>query len=313
MNIRNLFIIVLLADICSGSGNNILMPVIDGQWRQIAGNPDLGQFTDSNQQPVDFAIWQAADGSWQLWSCIRGTKCDGHTRLFFRWEARHITDADWTPMGIAMMAEPEYGEPAGSLQAPHVVKHKNKYWLVYGDWNDICLAVSTDGKTFKRVLKKNNSAALFNEGGPEVNTRDPMLLRAKNKWFCYYTACPDKKGYVFCRTSSDLKKWSDSKIVAFGGSADAGWASAECPHVVELEKHDYYLFRTQFYGPGAQTSVYYSTDPLNFGINDDSHFVCKFNIAAPEIIKDGDQYYIAALNPNLDGIRIAKLKWALNK
>ena len=31
------------------------------------------------------------------------------------------------------------------------------------------------------------------------------------------------------------------------------------------------------------------------------------NLAAPEIIKYNDQYYIAALNLNLDGIRIAKL------
>jgi hypothetical protein len=33
------------------------------------------------------------------------------------------------------------------------------------------------------------------------------------------------------------------------------------------------------------------------------------NICAPEIVKHEGQYYIAALNPNLDGIRIAKLKW----
>ena len=102
---------------------------------------------------------------------------------------------------------------------------------------------------------------------------------------------------------------ADSKIVAFGGSAGDGWASAECPQVVEPMSGCYYLFRTQYYGPGAQTSVYYSTDPLNFGIDDDSHFIYKFNIAAPEIIKDGNQYYIAALNLNLDGIRIATLKW----
>ena len=48
---------------------------------------------------MDFAIWQAEDGTWQLWSCIRQTKCGGKTRLFYRWEGKALTDADWTPRG----------------------------------------------------------------------------------------------------------------------------------------------------------------------------------------------------------------------
>ena len=75
----------------------------------------------------------------------------------------------------------------------------------------------------------------------------------------------------------------------------------------------YFLFRTLFYGPGAQTSVYQSANPLNFGIDDDSYFVCKMNVAAPEIINCDGQYYIAALNLNLDGIRIAKLAFKKEK
>ena len=83
----------------------ILMPQIDGEWWQIAGNPDLGPLTSEEQQPVDFSIWQAADGTWQLWSCIRHTKCGGKTRLFFRWEGNNLTDKDWRPIGIAMQAD----------------------------------------------------------------------------------------------------------------------------------------------------------------------------------------------------------------
>lgn len=285
-----------------------MLAVIEGQWWQVTGNPDLGKYTSENQEPVDFGIWQAADGTWQLWSCIRNTKCGGHTRLFYRWEGKNITDTNWEPKGIAMMSRPEYGEPKGGLQAPHVVLYKGKYWMAYGDWNNICLAVSEDGKNFERVLNKKKSAALFTEG-PGVNTRDAMLLFTRGKWHCYYTAGPSKKGHVFCRTSKDLKHWSDSKIVAYGGIAGTGWASAECPHVVELTPGNYYLFRTQYYGPGAQTSLYFSRDPFNFGINDDSYYLCRFNMAAPEIVKVGQQYYVASLNLNLDGIRIAKLDW----
>jgi hypothetical protein len=64
------------------------VPRVDAGWWRIAGNPDLGALTNAGQQPVDFAIWQAADGMWQLWSCIRHTKCGGQSRLFHRWEGR---------------------------------------------------------------------------------------------------------------------------------------------------------------------------------------------------------------------------------
>jgi hypothetical protein len=63
-----------------------LMPAIDGDWWQVAGDPDVGEYTTAEQQPVDFCIWQADDGTWQVWSCVRKTKYPGKTRLFFGWE-----------------------------------------------------------------------------------------------------------------------------------------------------------------------------------------------------------------------------------
>jgi hypothetical protein len=53
-------------------------------------------------------------------------------------------------------------------------------------------------------------------------------------WHCYYTAFPKQQGAVYCRTSSDTRQWSDSKIVASGGEAGTNAFSAECPFVVEL-------------------------------------------------------------------------------
>jgi hypothetical protein len=281
------------------------MPVIDGPWWQAAGNPDLGQYTSDKQQPVDFALWQAADGTWQLWSCIRFTKLGGHTRLFYRWEGKHLTDTDWTPKGIAMMADPALGEPLGGLQAPHVVKYKRKYWMAYGDWDNIRLAISKDGKTFKRLTQ---AGVIFTEG-PYVNNRDPMLLFTRDKWHCYYTAFPAERGYVYCRTSDDLLKWSEPVIAGYGGVAGSGPYSCECPHVVEVAPGHYFLFRTQYYGPGARTSVYHSQNPQLFGIDNDSGYVTQMNLCAPEIVRLDGRYYIAALNPDLDGVRIARLKW----
>ena len=56
---------------------SILIPDIQGQWWQVAQQPDLGALTGPGQEPVDFGVWQATDGTWQLWSCIRKTKETG--------------------------------------------------------------------------------------------------------------------------------------------------------------------------------------------------------------------------------------------
>lgn len=284
-----------------------LLPHIDGPWWTVAGDPDLGELTDGAQQPVDFGIWQAADGTWQLWSCIRKTKCGGKTRLFHRWEGKHLTDKDWHPMGIAMQANPRFGETPGGLQAPYVVRADDLYYMFYGDWANICLATSRDGKAFKRCLGTSGMAGMFSEG-KGFNTRDPTVVRIGNLWHCYYTAFPDGKGAVFCRTSSDLVTWSDSKMVAFGGAAGTGASSAECPFVLEHSGY-YYLFRTQRYGENAHTSVYRSKNPLDFGIGDDRYLVCTLPVAAPEIIQHDGRYFIASLLPSLKGIRIARLTW----
>ena len=110
-----------LAPACSA----VLAPQIDGPWWQVAGNPMDHKYSTEKQEPVDFAVWQAADGSWQLWSCIRNTTAggkDGKTRFFYGWEGKNLTDADWKPKGIAMEPDPSVGETPGGLQAPHVVK-----------------------------------------------------------------------------------------------------------------------------------------------------------------------------------------------
>ncbi|HPD17784.1 MAG TPA: hypothetical protein PLE19_22835 [Planctomycetota bacterium] len=286
-----------------------LVPQIDGDWWQVAGDPDLGPLTDPKQQPVDFAVWQAADGSWQLWSCIRHTRCGGKTRLFHRWEGRQLTDRDWTPKGVAMQADVRFGETPGGLQAPHVLRVGDVFHMLYGDWVHICHATSRDGKVFERVTDAAGQAGLFGEGA-DANARDPMLLRVGDLFHCYYTAYPGGKGAVFCRTSKDLAAWSEAKTVSAGGSAGDGPFSHECPHVVRLgEGGPYYLFHTQRYGQNAQTSVYASKDPLNFGPGDDSCLIARLPVAAPELILHEGKWYIAALLPSLKGIRIARLRW----
>jgi len=211
--------------VCQASPPQI--PQLDGAWWQVAGNPDLGDLTGPFQQPVDFAIWQAADGTWQIWSCVRGTNCGGATRLFYRWQGNRITDANWKPMGIAMQANPALREVPGGLQAPHVFLANGRFYMVYGDWWRICLQTSTDGKTFQRVLNSHGEPDLFT--GPYDGTRDPMMLRIGNLWHCYYMGSRLGAQYesaTFCRTSHDLVHWSEPMTVSAGGIVPATPADA---------------------------------------------------------------------------------------
>src|ERR1043166_5098319 len=180
-----------------------LKPQIAGPWWTVAGDPNLGPLTEPKQQPVDFGIWQASDGTWQLWSCIRGTKEPGKTRLFHRWEGANLRDSNWQPKGISLHADPTLGETEGGLQAPFVFKSGNKFWMAYGDWIHICLATSNDGKSFTRYRGVNDRPQVFGKGDND-NTRDPMILRSGDKWFCYYTAHPARHGSLYARFSTNL-------------------------------------------------------------------------------------------------------------
>ncbi|HEX4273650.1 MAG TPA: hypothetical protein VHZ32_19825 [Rhizomicrobium sp.] len=318
-------ILVAAAPQNARADETVLVPRIEGDWWQVAGSPDLGQFTTDRQQPVDFAIWQAADGTWQLWSCIRSTSYPGWTRLFYRWQGKRLTDRDWRPMGIAMTSDVKLGEVEGMLQAPYVMRRRGQYLMFYGTGDHVALATSRDGKTFQRRLLQDGTVGMFSDG---FGTRDPMTILVDGTFHTYYSANP---GTVFdakdsaaanrstlhlrenadlMRTSTDLLHWSEPKTVAEGGAAGTGSYSAECPFVYFHKPSGYYyLFRTQHYGQNAETRVYRSKDPADFGINDDRYLVETLPVAAVEIVESHGQSYIAALLPSLKGIQIAKLDW----
>jgi len=296
-----------LSAILGGQAATVMVPKIEGEWWQVAHQPDLGELSTDRQEPVDFGVWQAADGTWQLWSCIRKTKESGTGRLFYGWEGATLQSPDWTPMGIQMRANTAVDEVDGGLQAPFVRWIDGRYHMFYGSWKAICLSVSDGGKSFQREIGRDGKVGLF--GGPEEhNRRDPMVIRHDGLWYCYYTAHPEGVGRVLCRTSPDLKHWGEEHLVRMGGEAGDKLWSHECPHVVELGGW-FYLFTTQRYKTDPQTSVFRSRDPLMFGINDDELRVGFLPVAAPEIMRHNDEFYIAALMPELDGIRVARLQW----
>jgi len=289
------------------------IPQVISDWWQIAGNPDLGEFQTDRQQPLDFGIWQAADGTWQLWSCVRRTACGGHDRLFYRWEGAKLTDHNWRPMGIAMMADTKFGETEGGLQAPFVFHKDGAFYMFYGDWVNICLAIGRDGKTFGRRLNAHGLSGLFAEKAG-TSTRDPMVMAYQGRYYIYHTATPEAKGAIYCRTSTDLISWGDSVIVSSGGSAGDGPSDAECPFVVYLAQDPaFYLFRAHPNPRSGeyQTSIYRSPSPMDFGVGSDKYLVGSLPFEVVRIIEDGENLFISALNADYTGIRLARMKWGL--
>lgn len=62
---------LLLSLVLTGlAAAQVPVPRIQGDWWTVASEPELGSLARADQQPVDFAIWEAADGKWQIWSCV---------------------------------------------------------------------------------------------------------------------------------------------------------------------------------------------------------------------------------------------------
>ena len=297
----------------TGINENVPLPKIIGPWWTIAQNPDLGPLTGEGQVAANCSIWQAADGSWQLWSHLVGTKTPGEGRLIYRWQGAKLTDTDWTPMGIAIEADPGFGETLGGLQSPFVIKQKGEYLMVYGDWRHICLARSWDGKSFARQLNRDGMAGMFAE--PDgARARDPMLLPIGNTFYLYYVAAVDGRAAVYCRTSTDLRRWSDRKKVLASGTPGSDNGSAAGPFVFSLPGDDaYYLFQTHAStGPSEyMTSVYWSRDPLDFGVDDDRKLVATLPTEVVRIFRHDGDYYILSLMSGMQGYKMASLEWAL--
>eukprot|EP01084_Bolivina_argentea_P266826 452740_1 len=320
--------------------------IVESTWKNITSQPDLGNYSTANQQPVDFGVWQAKDGSYQLEACIRNTAIGGHTRLFYRWEQSEeniLSNEPWKPVGIDMIANTSYGEAEGGLQAPYVVLLNGTYHKFYGVWIGIAQATSEDGKTFQRALHinpKNNqtTSVLFSEFNPNTsNTRDPMLFAVdtsdKTTSFHLIYSAIDANNHdgVYVRLltarteyqSKDIlnfNQWSDyGMLIGYGGNSTGNgpWTS-ECPFVYyHRQSGYYYLFRTQHYSPAGHqlTTVFASKDPMAFGIDQtaDVMKVTTLSVCAPELLEINGKLYIFALRNDLTGHRFAELVFDQSK
>ena len=303
-------------------------PQVDGDWWQISGVPDIGKYNRTNaageltHDPIDFCVWKADDGSWQEQACIRSLNPSQEVkRLLYRWSDNNITNLYWETNGVNMLPDTSVGETfGGGLTSPHVLKNDDgMYYMVYGGGAGICLAESSDGINFTRHTNEAGKSIIITASAYPPNDwpRDPCLMKYSNTYYCYYTVTgkqsPPVPGAVIGRWTTNIYDWSMSTnvIVSLGGIAGDNPWSAECPHAV-YRFGKFYLFRS---GQNSDTYIYCSTNPLYFGVNDDSLFLTNFaasygsKLDGVEVIRYNSRDYFGALTGNPNGSKLAKLKW----
>lgn len=288
------------------------MPKIEGDWTRIAAPPELERYAKAGVQAVDFTIFQAADGTWQLVSCIRGTSAPGGGRLLYRWESPSLTQADWTAKGIFKEADPALGHTLGTLQAPYCVRDGDTWWMFCNSNGAQCLT-STDGKTFTWAVNQQKSGKFFDMG------RDVMIFdnRATDgQWYAWYTdirksAYPLRNDHtVSYRRAEHLDgRWSaslDVGVLTPDAELDPkyNFADAESPFIIK---------RGECYYRWEHMDVYASRSLTDWKAAPRVQLVPgrRHAYLAPEIVDDHGVSYIAAYGDyGRTGIFIARLGWS---
>lgn len=288
------------------------VPALDGLWVKLVGPPDLGGWNRPEAQPVDFTIWRAKDGTWQLVSCVRRTSFPGGGRLFYRWEAPKIT-GPYQPAGIFLTSRDRPGLEEGALQAPHVLSVDGTFYMLFNSGGAAHMLASEDGKSFRPADPREGGTPLFAMG------RDVMILDGRSRdglFRAYYTAIvpplyPDRQHHtVAMRTARDLRgPWSDA--VDLGVSTRTtpgdrfGFIDAESPFVLARGKHFYRWEQMDVYVSDRPDA--WSGPPIARLTGDDPR-----TFYAPEVVEDeAGRTYVAGYKykGERDGIYMAPLAW----
>jgi hypothetical protein len=302
-----LFILAVAVALFSCGRNRIMVPVVDGEPWKICSVPDLGPLNGPDpvrQQVVDHGFFQAGDGSWQCWACIRGTAVG---RILYGWQGESLTGPMFESTGIVVRADSAYGEqvqPEEKIQAPFFMRSDTGYYCFYNS-NGLRVMFSKDGCHFRKIGFNEGSNLVFEQSG-----RDVMVLEDGGTYYAYSAVSTVTRdnwpgGFIVVRTSPDLRRWSDYTIVSAGGIAGNGPVSAESPFVLKRNGL-YYLFRSS--SITGRCYVYASDTPYHFGINDDSKLVTVLPVRAPEIVFDRGIWYISDL-ADFSCIRLCRLVW----
>jgi hypothetical protein len=294
-------------------------------WRIARRSPSNYEFDNGEKdEVVDFTVFQAADGTWQIIGCVRWATCpvpydtkgQGKGRLLFRWESADLLAPDWKEMGVLLTTEDMQGVDkyaGGLLQAPYVVKDGDLYYMICNT-KTAHLLVSQDGKNWTQQKNHAGSYELFDtKGGRDITLVDNRDV--DGKW--YAVLCQKTKfkagfpGYVqYTSATNLLGPWSELTEMA----TQEYWQDVESPSVVRRGGWYYLFLQDQIFAQPNITD--YFDRPihadLNFFVGQSSGSSVLRGIA-PEIIHHKGQDYIATYNTMegkpWEGIELRPLHW----
>ena len=211
----------------------------------------------------------------------------------------------WRKQDHVMHADTDAGETL--VWAPHIIDHNEQYWMFYcagGDEHDryrIHLAISDDLWNWRR----HSANPMVIDG---YDARDPMVLKAGEKWIMYYTGNSDPAGghhVVYAVTSEDLTHWSGRREVFRHSEVGTFGGPTESPFVVK--KCDTYFLFVCTNAPYNDTAIYASNDPFRWEMDDK---VGSFPAHAAEVVvADNGETFVSRAGWGQGGVYLAQLQW----
>lgn len=252
----------------------------------------------------DHSLVRAADGRWHvvgIWHPEPAAPLD--ETFFLHASAADLEGADWTIHDPILHARTELGET--HVWAPHVIAHDGRYWMFYtGGTADhsayrITLATSEDLFTWSP-----HEPALFEDG---YDARDPMVLRAGERWLLYCTRTSSPEGgfhEVAVRESEDLVTWSAPRVAYRSTAHGTVGGPTESPFVVPAGE-GWILFVCES-GEYDRTLAYFSHDPMHF--EDAGRLDVDLDEHCAEIVVDGERTWITGGGWGRGGLTIRPLE-----
>ena len=297
-------------------------------WRVVERSPSGYEYDKGEtDEVVDFTIFQADDDSWQIIGCVRWTTYPVYGgalngRILYRWESTNFFATNWTEKGVFlttsnMPAETQGTYNGGMIQAPHVVKDGDMYYMIYNSDNAHLMS-STNGLDWIHQTNSAGSYTLFDLNGG----RDIALVDNRDndgKWYATY--CPkttgwDSRGYTnaYRSASNILGPWSDEVPMV----TQPYWQDVESPYIIRRSGW-YYLFLQDWVFAQPSITNFFTAPPSTImgsfqGNNDLETSEDNIYGVAPEFIHyaDGQDYLVAynvVVGDPLEGIQIRPMDW----
>jgi beta-fructofuranosidase len=252
----------------------------------------------------DHTLVRAADGRWHvfgIWHPEPAAPLD--ETCFLHASAADLDGAEWTVHDPVLHARSGIGET--HVWAPHVIAHDGRYRMFYAggteDHSAYRITLATREDLFTWTV---HEPVLFEDG---YDARDPMVLRAGERWLMYFTRTSSPEGgfhEVAVRESEDLVTWSEARVAYRSTVRGTVGGPTESPFVVPAgEGWILFVCESDEYD---RTLAYHSRDPLVF--TDEGRIDVDIDEHCAEIVVDGERTWITGGGWGRGGLTIRPLE-----